>query len=125
MRLVANGDQGTARWWKIPGVQMAGKTGTVQIQSFSADQIYKKCEERPFDIRHHGWYVGYAPHDKPLITVAVLAEHACHGSTGGAPIVRDVIYAYLKKHHPELLKKNKKTPPKKIVQESDPDEVEE
>lgn len=125
MRLVANGDQGTARWWKIPGVQMAGKTGTVQIQSFSADQIYKKCEERPFDIRHHGWYIGYAPHDNPLITVAVLAEHACHGSTGGAPIARDVIYAYLNKYHPELLQKNKKTPPKKIVQESDPDEVEE
>ncbi len=106
---VANGERGTARWWKIPGVEMAGKTGTVQMRSYSAEQIYDKCESRPFNQRHHGWFVGYAPADNPEITVAVLAEHACHGSTGGAPIARDVIYAYIQKYHPELLnlEKNK------------------
>lgn len=104
MRRVANGDRGTARWWKIPGVEIAGKTGTSQVRSYSADQIYDKCEEKPIFQRHHGWFVGYAPADKPEITVAVLAEHSCHGSTGGAPIVRDVIQAYMEKYHPEKLK---------------------
>lgn len=107
MRRVANGDRGTARWWKIPGIEMAGKTGTSQVMSFSADQIYEKCEERPVFQRHHGWYVAFAPADNPEIAVAVLAEHACHGSTGGAPIARDVIQAYFEKYHPERLK----TPP--------------
>jgi penicillin-binding protein 2 len=101
---VANGERGTARWWKVPGVEMAGKTGTVQMRSYSAEQIYDKCELRPFNQRHHGWFVGFAPADKPEITVAILAEHACHGSTGGAPIVRDVILAYMKKYHPERIK---------------------
>ncbi|MBK9038456.1 MAG: penicillin-binding protein 2 [Bdellovibrionales bacterium] len=101
---VANGERGTARWWKIPGVEIAGKTGTVQMRSYSAEQIYDKCELRPFNQRHHGWFVGFAPADKPEITVAILAEHACHGSTGGAPIVRDVILAYMKKYHPERIK---------------------
>lgn len=118
MRRVANGERGTARWWKIPGVEIAGKTGTSQVMSFSADQIYKDCEQRPIHQRHHGWFVGFAPADNPEITVAVLAEHSCHGSTGGAPVVRDVIQAYLEKYHPELLtestiskqEKQKKTP---------------
>jgi len=108
MWLVANGSRGTAKWWKIPGVEIAGKTGTVQTQSFSADQIYDKCEDKPFKSRHHGWFVGFAPAEKPLISVAILAEHACHGSTGGAPIVRDVIKAFMEKYHPELLKQKAK-----------------
>ncbi len=103
MRRVGNGDRGTARYWKIPGVEIAGKTGTAQVMGFSADQIYSKCEARPIHTRHHGWYVAFAPADKPEITVAVLAEHSCHGSTGAAPIVRDIMLAYFQKHHPEII----------------------
>ncbi len=107
LRNVANGDRGTAKWWKIPGVEMAGKTGTVQLFSLSADQVFAKCENRPLRQRHHGWFVAYAPADKPQIVVSVLAEHACHGSTAAAPIVRDVIRSYFQKYHPELLKVDK------------------
>ncbi len=108
MRLVSNGDRGTARWYKVPGIEIAGKTGTVQVRSFSADQIYEKCNERPIEERHHGWFIGFAPAKDPEITVAVLAEHACAGSSGGAPIVRDVIKAYFEKYHPEKLKSKKR-----------------
>ncbi len=103
MRRVANGERGTARRWQVPGVQMAGKTGTAQVMSFSADQIYAKCENRPMHMRHHGWYVAFAPADKPVITIAALAEHACHGSSGAAPIVRDIVEAYFRKYHPEVI----------------------
>jgi len=107
MRRVANGTAGTARWWKVPGVEMAGKTGTSQVRSFSAEEIYDKCELRPMMQRHHGLFVAFAPADKPEITVAVLAEHSCHGNTGGAPVARDVVLAYMQKYHPERLKKEK------------------
>lgn len=107
LRMVSNGDRGTAKWWKVPGIEMAGKTGTVQLFSLSADQVYSKCENRPLRQRHHGWYIAYAPADKPQIVVSVLAEHSCHGSTGAAPIVRDVIKSYFQKYHPELLKVDK------------------
>ncbi|MNJ94627.1 Penicillin-binding protein 2B [compost metagenome] len=103
MRRVGNGDRGTAKHWKIPGVQIAGKTGTAQVMGFSADQIYSRCENRPIHMRHHGWFVGYAPADNPEITVAALAEHSCHGGPGAAPIVRDVILAYFQKYHPEVI----------------------
>lgn len=102
MRRVANGSHGTARSAKIPGIQMAGKTGTAQVMSFSADQIYKSCDSRPTHMRHHGWYVAWAPWDKPEITVAVLAQHSC-SSHAAVPIVRDIIEAYFKKYHPEVI----------------------
>ncbi|MFZ4403516.1 MAG: penicillin-binding protein 2 [Pseudobdellovibrionaceae bacterium] len=117
MRRVANGDRGTAKWWKIPGVEMAGKTGTAQVMGFSADQIYVKCESRPIHMRHHGWYIAWAPADKPEITVAALAEHSCHGSTGAAPIVRDVIQAYFKKYHPEVIENALKNKHTKVITE--------
>ncbi|MCB0368566.1 MAG: penicillin-binding protein 2 [Bdellovibrionales bacterium] len=111
MKRVANGEHGTARFWKIPGVEMAGKTGTAQVVGFSADQIFGNCMSRPIHLRHHGWYIAFAPAENPEITVGVLAEHACHGSVGAAPIVRDVIKAYFEKYHPEVIAeaiKNKK-----------------
>ncbi|MBC7421317.1 MAG: penicillin-binding protein 2 [Bdellovibrio sp.] len=116
LRRVSNGARGTAKNLKIPGVQMAGKTGTAQVMSFTADQIYSKCENRPIHMRHHGWFVAWAPWDKPEITVAVLAQHSCHGNPGAAPIVRDVIEAYFKKYHPEIIADALKRGEKKPVQ---------
>lgn len=108
MRRVANGDRGTARFWKVPGVPMAGKTGTAQVMNFSADQIYASCTARPIHMRHHGWFVAWAPAENPEITVAVLAEHSCHGNTGAAPIVRDIVLAYFQKYHPDVIEAGQK-----------------
>lgn len=104
MRRVVNGEGGTARASKLTGVEMAGKTGTTQVRSFSADEIYKRCDSRPISQRHHGWFVAFAPVENPEVTVAVLAQHACSGAVGGAPIVRDIMQAYFEKYHPELIK---------------------
>lgn len=75
--------------------QISGKTGTAQVRAF-ADIKKVKCEESPVDYRHHGLFVGYAPRENPQIVVATVAEHSCHG-TAAAPIVRDVIEAYIRK----------------------------
>lgn len=104
MRRVANGTHGTARWWRIPDIEMAGKTGTSQVMSFSADDIHTKCESRPINQRHHGSYIAFAPANNPEIIVGALTEHACHGNTGATPVVRDVIRAYFEKYHPHVLK---------------------
>ncbi len=113
MRRVANGARGTARHWKVPGVEMAGKTGTAQVMGFTADQIYASCMSRPIHMRHHGWFVAYAPAENPEITISILAEHSCHGNTGAVPIARDIVMAYFKKYHPQVIEdalKNKKVP---------------
>ncbi|MGE0527422.1 MAG: penicillin-binding protein 2 [Bdellovibrionales bacterium] len=106
MRRVVEGARGTARRYKLDGVEMAGKTGTTQVRSFSADEIYNRCDLRPVHQRHHGWFVAFAPVVNTEITVAVLAQHSCAGSSGGGPVAHDIMKAYFEKYHPEMLKAN-------------------
>ena len=110
MMLVCNGSKGTARFWKIPGIVMAGKTGTSQFVSFSASQIHKNCFDRPFWLRDDGIYLAFAPYKHPQIVVAVLAQHSCWGNLGGAPIARDIIRDYFEKYHPNWIKKGPAVP---------------
>jgi len=105
MRLVVEGDRGTARAQRLPYVEMAGKTGTAQVMSFSADQIYAKCDQRPKHQRHHGWFIGYAPADEPEIAFGVFAEHGCSGAGGAAPVAKAMVQAYYEKYHSALIKR--------------------
>jgi penicillin-binding protein 2 len=98
---VVNNPNGTAHAQMLPGMDFVGKTGTVQIMSVAANKIYQKCENLKFRQRHHGMFAGFAPMDNPKIAVAVVAEHACHGASGAAPIARAVIKTYLEKYFPE------------------------
>jgi penicillin-binding protein 2 len=99
---VINIPGGTAYSQHIPGMEFAGKTGTVQVVTQKAEKIYQKCENLRYNQRHHGVFVGYAPIKNPSIVVAVVAEHACSGSHGAAPIAREVIKTYLQKYYPDL-----------------------
>jgi penicillin-binding protein 2 len=99
---VVNAPGGTAYSQHIPGMEFAGKTGTVQVVTQKADKIYQKCENLRYPQRHHGVFVGYAPIKNPSIVVAVVAEHACSGSHGAAPIAREVMKTYLQKYYPDL-----------------------
>lgn len=93
---VANAPGGTAHYsGRSVYTYISGKTGTAQVRAFE-DMMKVKCDALPRKFRHHGWFVGYAPRDNPELAVVALAEHSCHG-TAAAPVVRDVIEAYLKK----------------------------
>ncbi|MFH1222877.1 MAG: penicillin-binding protein 2 [Pseudomonadota bacterium] len=95
---VVNEPSGTAWWYRLNGLDMAGKTGTVQLSGISQEDVYRKCENLPEIKRYHGWFVGFAPYKNPEIVVAVIAEHSCHGSSGAAPLVRDIVKAYYDKY---------------------------
>ncbi len=94
---VVQGQQGTAKWWKVRGIKVAGKTGTAQVVSLSKQNIRKKCFKQEKSKRHHGWFVAFAPAHKPEIVVSVLTEHSCSGASGAAPVVRDIIDFYFNK----------------------------
>ncbi len=78
---------GTGTAAQIPGVVVAGKTGTAQHAVGSAP---------------HAWFVAFAPADHPTIAVAVVVEdggNAGNEAFGGkvaAPIARQVIEAVMK-----------------------------
>ena len=61
---VVNSDIGTGKAAAIPGITVAGKTGTAQNPTGE----------------NHAWFVGFAPVDDPKIVVVVLLEHGGSGS---------------------------------------------
>ena len=95
MEKVVVGRNGTARNYKIgsKNIEMAGKTGTVQVVRISEaerEQGLIKNEDRPWKRRDHALFVGYAPVLNPKYAVSVVVEHGGSGSSVAAPIARDV-----------------------------------
>ena len=95
MEEVVLGKKGTAKKYKIGSkkVEMAGKTGTVQVVRITEEEREKgliKNEDRPWKKRDHALFVGYAPISKPKYAISVVVEHGGSGSSVAAPIARDV-----------------------------------
>jgi penicillin-binding protein 2 len=95
MEKVVVGRKGTARNYKIGSktIEMAGKTGTVQVVRISNEEREAgviKNEDRIWKRRDHALFVGYAPVSKPKYAISVVVEHGGSGSSVAAPIARDV-----------------------------------
>ncbi len=80
MRRVVMEPGGTGGMARIPGVQVAGKTGTAQ---------------NPHG-KDHAWFVGFAPFDNPVIAICVLVENAGFGGSYAAPIAARCMERYLR-----------------------------
>src|SRR4030042_2498805 len=92
---VVNTQKGTAWRSKIEGIDMCGKTGTVQVVGRKQNETEREERNRSSHFKPHAWFVGYAPAEDPKIAVAVMVEHGEHGSSAAAPIARDLIKTYL------------------------------
>ena len=66
---------------KIPGVRVAGKTGSAENPSGAP----------------HGWFVGFAPAEAPTVAVAILLENTARGGEDAAPLGGRVMQAALGK----------------------------
>jgi len=76
---VVNSPGGTARRARIDGINVCGKTGTVQ---------------NPHGEDHSG-FIAYAPMENPKIAIAVYVENSGFGGTWAAPIASLMIEKYL------------------------------
>ncbi|WP_321491686.1 penicillin-binding protein 2 [uncultured Desulfobacter sp.] len=90
---VVHGNRGTARQIRLPGVQIAGKTGTAQVFSRKAGEKFEN-EKLKRTLQDHAWFVCYAPAQDPKIAIAIIIEHGEHGSSAAAPIAKELISAY-------------------------------
>ena len=87
---------GTGRRARVPGVRVAGKTGTAQVVRLEHTEGMEE-EEIPIRHRDHGWFGAFAPADAPEIAVAVFVEHGLHGATAAAPVAQRIMARYFEK----------------------------
>lgn len=77
MELTVSDPQGTAHNAAIPGVRVAGKTGTAE------NGVDANGTDRPYTL----WFTGFAPVDNPQVAVAVVIENGggeAHGFQGSS-----------------------------------------
>jgi penicillin-binding protein 2 len=86
---------GTGHNAAIPGLDICGKTGTVQVIS---NEGKRQSGE---DLEDHSWFAGFAGRDNPEIALVVFLEHGGKGGVAAAPLARQIFSAYYDK------KKNK------------------
>ncbi|MFA5857981.1 MAG: penicillin-binding protein 2 [Elusimicrobiota bacterium] len=70
---------GTGAGAAVPGVTVAGKTGTAQNPQGN----------------DHAWFVAYAPAENPEIALSVFMEHGGHGGSVAAPVAQAIIQEML------------------------------
>ncbi len=95
MEQVVHGARGTARKVGDTSVyRIAGKSGTAQVVAIKQGEKYdrSKVQERH---RDHALFVAFAPAEDPKIAVAVMVENGESGSGVAAPVVKQVMDAWL------------------------------
>ena len=65
---------------QIPGVTVAGKTGTAEAGK---------------SVETHAWFIGFAPAEQPRVAIAVVLENAGVGGQVAAPAARGILEAAL------------------------------
>jgi penicillin-binding protein 2 len=84
--------EGTAPSAHIPGIDIAGKTGSAQIVSLALRAKHENNDE----FAQNGWFVGFTPRRNPEIVVCVLFQGGEHGKLA-ARLATQVIKAYVDK----------------------------
>ncbi len=78
---------GTGKGAQVPGITIAGKTGTAQTREFKSDAERKRRDQ------DNAWFAAFAPAEAPRVVVVVFAEHAGLGGQVAAPIAREIFRA--------------------------------
>jgi penicillin-binding protein 2 len=84
MEAAVSGPEGTGSLAAVPGVRVAGKTGTAQ---------------NPHG-EDHALFVGFAPVENPEIAFAIVVENAGHGGSVAAPLAARLIRSYFQLPEP-------------------------
>jgi penicillin-binding protein 2 len=85
-------DHGTAAAAKfpVPGIQMAGKTGTAQTHNLSAGER-GNYTAASWKLRDHSLFMAFVPFDNPRYACGTIVEHGGFGAAVAAPLVRDTL----------------------------------
>jgi len=94
---------GTSPLAAVPGIEIAGKTGSAQVVSLENRAKFKNNA----DLAQNGWFVGFTPRRNPDVVVCVLFQGGEHGKLA-ARLATQVIKSYVEKQ--------RRTPQKMVEQ---------
>jgi cell division protein FtsI/penicillin-binding protein 2 len=101
MVAVVESPGGTGYLAAIPGVTVAGKTGTAELRDTTAPSNDPNAPPPDSPQNTDAWFVGYAPVGTPRIVVGALFPQQGAGGATAAPAVRGVLEAALSHHWPQ------------------------
>jgi penicillin-binding protein 2 len=81
-------NSGTAKFLKVPGIEICGKTGTAEN--------FTKINGIKTQLTDHSIYVAFAPKNDPKIAISVLVENGYYGARWAGRITSLMIEKYLK-----------------------------
>lgn len=95
-----NTSGGTAYYSRILAQkhQLAGKTGTAQVQSKVDVNDDLNRQSIAWEKRNHAVFIGFAPYIKPLYSIAVFVDHGGGGGRAAAPIASKIMAEILNKY---------------------------
>lgn len=83
-----NYPNGTAKALSVPGVTVAGKTGTAEF--WDPELGYTPKGRLPT----HAWFTAFAPYEAPEIALVVFVYNGGEGSSTALPIAQDILRGY-------------------------------
>ena len=90
MRAVVTEGTGVAA--NLPGVQVAGKTGTAELGPKPGEPPPPPGQEDTAKQLVDGWFIAFAPANKPKLAIGVmLIDASGDGGTTAAPIAREIL----------------------------------
>ena len=90
---VINSAHGSGRRARVPGIAIAGKTGTAEYGPRSAR-------------RKHTWMISFAPYDEPRLALAILVEDGVSGGRTVGPMIAETMRSFF----PELVQADSVAP---------------
>jgi penicillin-binding protein 2 len=96
-------DWGTGHGAAITGLDICGKTGTVQVIGAERE---KELNGNLPALEDHSWFAGFAGRDNPELAVVAFVEHGGKGGIAAAPLAREIFRAHFaRKQSPVLITK--------------------
>jgi penicillin-binding protein 2 len=96
--MVAVVKSGTGIRAQTNALSIAGKTGSTQVCRITKEERqHGRAIERPYHLKDHAIFVGYAPVDAPRIAVVVVVVHGESGGRAAAPLGGKALAAAMSK----------------------------
>jgi len=86
-------EKGTGARANVPGLEVAGKTGTVQV---IRQATWIRSEDLPYEQRDHAWFTSFATAGDKQLVVVVFVEHGGKGSQAAAPLAKRIYEIYFR-----------------------------